>query len=148
MTENTKSDPTRPTKETPEMRKPSPEFLEFLKEEMFVTAGTLGASLDEAAVTGYLEALSDLRMDLLCAAFKKLRREYTFHMMPLPAEIREAAMIEFERMQFDAPMLPRGDAPEWSKEDRESWGREMAELREKLKPIAGPPKAVIPPLET
>lgn len=150
MSGDTKSTPTKQTSETPETHKPSTEYLEVLKEEMLVTAGTLGASLDEMAISGYLEALieSRIRIDLLCAAFKKLRREYTFHTMPLPAEIIEAAHIERERMEFDRPMLPQGNAEEWSKEDRESWAREMAEVREKLQPIAAPlPKAVIPPFE-
>lgn len=127
---------TRPDSEPRRTQQPSREFSEALQLEMLLTSRTLGTDLDEMMIVGYSEALRDLPIEILKAAFKRVRKECTFHAMPTPGEIRILAQSENERISFSRPRLPEPEPPPMTAEEKAESLARFDEVRRKLQPIS------------
>jgi hypothetical protein len=115
-----------------ETRNRSTEFLDALKQEMALTAETLGEPLTDLKIVGYLEALSVLRIEQIRMGFQRARRMLKW--FPKPSEVRELSALEAQDLE-PSKVLPEA-RPEWTAKDRKEWLDKMSKVAKTIEAAA------------
>lgn len=109
------------------VNEPSKGSLEVVADWLMLYAQNYREEITEELILLYQEALKDLPPQILHKAFLRAAKNLKFR--PTPAEIREAAEIEFEKR----PQPRRLPEPELTPEEREAAMKETEAFRTKLK---------------